>query len=108
MNTRQIIIDKLKISPISSNELCLFLKLTKSTVNFHLKKLKNENLIFINHWEKSKKQTMPVYFYGRNNDAKKPNPLDRIEIMHRYIKRIQCKKFNVKKYVSPTPWDSLM
>jgi len=92
---------------MTTSELCCEVKLEESTVRYHIAKLRETKKVRISGWEKSGRQTVPIYAAGNGNDAKKPDPQHRITIRLRYNEKHRAKVRLTQRKGKVTPWDVL-
>jgi DNA-binding transcriptional ArsR family regulator len=92
---------------LTSSQLASRLQITKSTVRHHVKNLREAGQVRIVRWEKSGKQTVPVYGAGSGKDAPKPPPIDRIVLRYKYNERNRARVRLSQRKTPVTPWDVL-
>lgn len=79
----------------------------KSTARWHVRKLREAGQVRIVRWEKSGRQTVPVYGASAGKDAPKPAPQDRIVVRYRYNTKHRAKVRLSQRKTAVTPWDVL-
>ena len=92
---------------LTSSQLASRLKITRSTTRHHIKNLRESGQVRIVRWEKSGRQTVPVYAAGQGKDARKPDPQPRLIVRLRYNEKNRAKVRLTQRRTPVTPWDCL-
>jgi DNA-binding transcriptional ArsR family regulator len=92
---------------MTTTRLSARLGLTESTTRWHIARLRKAGLVRIVRWEKSGRQTVPVYGAGSGRDATKPPPIDRIVSRYRYNEKHRARVRLSQRKTPVTPWDVL-
>ena len=100
-------LELLKKYELTSSQLASRLQITKSTVRHHVKNLRESGQVRIVRWEKSGKQTVPVYAVGQGKDAAKPRPKPKFQSQREYNERNRAKVRLTQRKTPVTPWDCL-
>jgi hypothetical protein len=100
-------IELLRKYELTSPQLAARLGIGKKTARHHVLNLRRANLVRIVRWEKSGKQTVPVYGAGCGKDAPKPPPQPRLLVRLRYNEKNRAVVRLKNRKAPVTPWDVL-
>lgn len=104
MSVSSNLILRYAVRPVSARALEAQLKLTESTVRYHIKCLRNAGLLRICDWVRGRTQITPLYQVGSEPDAPKPPPVSKAELNKRY----RARNPHVTFFKKASPWDPLM
>jgi len=103
MDVSKKLIMQYAVEPVSARELEAKLRLTDSTVRYHIRGLRDMKLLHICEWVRGKTQITPLYVVGNKRDVPKPPPISKAELNRRYRERNP----HITFFRKANPWDAL-